>query len=112
MQKAAVIGVGNISTQAEGRGIVELESEMNGQKYIVKLNDVLYIPSNKQNLFLLGHWDKAGGHDIGGQNQLILISKGGRHIAKGNKISNNLYKMNLKPQNLESVTNFPFSIFT
>ena len=101
LQKAAVIGVGNISMQAEGWGIVKLESKMNGLKYIVKLNDVLYIPSNKQNLFLLGCWNKAGGYYIGGKNQLILISKDGKNIAKGNKISNNLYKMNLKPQNLE-----------
>ena len=67
LQKAAVIGVGNISTQAEGQGIVELDSKMNRQKYIVKLNDVLYIPSNKQNLFLRGRWDKAGGLTLVGK---------------------------------------------
>ena len=85
LQKAAVTGVGNTSAQAEGRGTIELESEINGQKFIIKLNDVLYIPLNKQNLLSLGHWDKAGGHYIGGQNQLIPISKDGKMWRKGIK---------------------------
>ena len=71
------------------------------QKFIIKLNDTHYISSNKQNLFSLGRWDKAGGRYVGGQNQLILISKDGKKVAKGEKISNNLYKMNLKPRNLQ-----------
>ena len=104
LQKAAVTGVGNTSVQAEGEGTIELESEINGQKFIIKLNDVLYIPSNKQNLLSLGRWDKAGGRYIGGQNQLILISKDGENVAKGNKISNNLYKINLKPRNCGLIT--------
>ena len=53
---------------------------------------------------MLGRWDKAGGRYIGGQNQLILISKDGKNVAKGNKISNNLYKINLKPGNCGLIT--------
>ena len=44
LQKAAVTGVGNTFMQAEGKGTIELESEINEQKFIIKLNDVLYIP--------------------------------------------------------------------
>jgi hypothetical protein len=41
-----VSGVGNVKTEAKGRGTVELKSSYKGQSYILELKDVLYIPTN------------------------------------------------------------------
>lgn len=42
---------------------------------------------------MLGHWDAAGGQYTGGKGVLVLITKDGKHIARGMKIQNNLYEM-------------------
>jgi hypothetical protein len=97
-----VSGVGNVKAEALGRGTVELTSSCNGHNYILKLEDVLYIPTNRNNLIALGKWDKAGGRYIGGGGVLTLITKDGISVARGTKIENNLYKMNVairKPNN-------------
>jgi hypothetical protein len=100
IDKMTVSGVGNVTTLAEGRGTVELESNIDGHTYILQLKDVLYIPSNNQNLISLGRWDNSGGHYIGGGGIIMLVTKDGKHIAKGHKISNNLYKMDICPQQI------------
>ena len=41
-----VVGVGNKHTNIEGHGTVELESAYQGNKFLLKLKNVLYIPSN------------------------------------------------------------------
>ena len=53
---------------------------------------MLYIPTNKHNLISLGCWDKATGQYMGGGS---LIMKNGKHVTMGNKINNNLYKMQM-----------------
>jgi hypothetical protein len=88
-----VSGVGNNKAKIEGRGTVELESINNGYKYLLKLEDVLYIPSNRNNLISLGRWDQAGGRYTGGGGALTLITKDGKQVARGTKVGNNLYKM-------------------
>jgi len=88
-----VSGVGNVKTEAKGRGTVELKSTYNGHEYILELKNVLYIPSNRNNLISLGRWDKAGGHYAGGGGVLTLITKNGISVARGTQIENNLYKM-------------------
>ena len=90
-----VSGVGNVKTKAEGRGTVELKSAYGGNDYILELENVLYIPTNRNNLILLGRWDKAGGRYIGGGGVLSLITKHGIPVAQGNKIGNSLYKMDV-----------------
>jgi hypothetical protein len=92
----SVVGVGNAKVIAEGRGTIELESNYNGHKYIICLKEVLYIPSNHNNLISLGRWDNVGGRYTGGGGVLILITKDGKRVVKGTKVENNLYKMNLK----------------
>ncbi len=87
-----VSGVGNAMTCAEGKGSIRLESEVDGTKYQLRLDDVLYIPSNPYNLLSLGRWDCAGGNYHGGQNILSLY-KGDQKMASGVKITNHLYKM-------------------
>lgn len=91
-----VSGVGNKTVKAVGRGTIELRSEVNGHKFVLKLEDVLHIPNNPHNLLSLGRWDKAGGKYQGGNGMLMLATKDGKIVAKGTKVSNNLYKMNIE----------------
>jgi hypothetical protein len=93
LEATTVAGVGNIKAKAEGRGTIEIVSYCDGHKYILTLEDVLYIPNNCNNLISLGRWDTAGGRYVGGRGTITLITKDGKSIAKGTKISNNLYKM-------------------
>ena len=86
-----VAGVGNNKANVEGRGTIELESLYKGHKYLLRLDDVLYIPSNRNNLISLGRWDKAGGRYTGGGGVLTLITKDGKQIAQGTKIQNREY---------------------
>ena len=88
-----VVGVGNNKANVEGRGTIELESSYKGHKYLLRLDDILYIPSNCNNLISLGRWDKARGQYTGGGGVLTLITKDGKQIAQGTKIQNNLYNM-------------------
>ena len=48
-----IVVVGNKHTNIEGHGIVELESAYQGNKFLLKLKNVLYIPSNQNNLISL-----------------------------------------------------------
>ena len=90
-----VTGVGNVKAQAQDRGMVRLKSMINGETCVLMLEDVLYIPTNKHNLIFLGRWDKAGGRYMGGDGKINLVTKNGKHVATGNKINNNLYKMQI-----------------
>ena len=92
----AVTGIGSIKAQAQGKGNIALKSIVNRKTYILKLKDVLYIPTNKHNLISLGCWDKAGGQYMGGGGVINLVTENGKHIVVGNKINNNLYKMQIK----------------
>jgi hypothetical protein len=87
-----VSGVGNLRTSAKGRGTIKLESVIDGHKSIIILEDVLYIPSNRHNLFSLGRWDAAGSYYHGQNGQLTPMSKG-KPVARGRKIGNNLYQL-------------------
>jgi hypothetical protein len=46
LEATTVASVGNVKTKAEGRGTIELISHHNSHKYILTLDDVLYIPTN------------------------------------------------------------------
>jgi hypothetical protein len=89
-----VSGVGNAITQAKGKGTIKLQTHMNGKQFHLLLEDVLYIPSNPQNLISLGRWDKAGGSYHGGNGQLVMNRKDGQTVATGTRIKNHLYKIN------------------
>ena len=95
LRNTSVMGVGCIKAKAEGKGTVELQSRYNNQTYIIKLENVLYIPTNRNNLLSLGKWDAAGGIYIGGGGKIILRNKNGTIVANGRKVENNLYKMTL-----------------
>ena len=48
LKNAVVQGMGDLTTQAKGKGTIELESEVNRKKYILRLENVLYIPNNSK----------------------------------------------------------------
>ncbi|KAF8055684.1 hypothetical protein FPV67DRAFT_1355510, partial [Lyophyllum atratum] len=73
------------------RGTVELESYIDGTTYILKLQNVLHIPDNRNNLMSLGRWDASGGRYQGGNGTLSLINNAGHIVAKGTKVNNHLY---------------------
>ena len=99
-----VAGVGNNQAIVEGRGKIELESIYNDYKYLLRLENVLHIPSNRNNLISLGRWDHAGGRYTGGGGAIILVTKDGKQIAKFTKIDNNLYKMKVSVRKPDTTT--------
>jgi hypothetical protein len=90
-----VSGVENVKEKAKGRGTVVLISYYDGHKYMLELQDVLYIPTNRNNLLSLGKWDKGGGQYVGGKGVLTLITKDGKLVVYGTKVENNLYCLNV-----------------
>jgi hypothetical protein len=90
-----VSGVGNVKAKAEGRGNVVLISYYDGHKSMLELQDVLYIPTNRNNLLSLGKWDKGGGQYVGGKEALTLITKDGILVVCGTKVENDLYCLNV-----------------
>ena len=89
-----VSGVGNVQTQAEGKGTIKIRSTVNGKDYNLTLTDVLYIPNNIQSLLSLGRWDKAGGSYHGEQGKLRMNANNGDIVATGTRLNNNLYRLN------------------
>ena len=92
----SVIGVGRNKAKVEGKGTIEIQSQYKGHTYKLKLQNVLHIPTNRNNLLSLGRWDAAGGSYTGGGGKIILKNKAGQIISSGSKISNHLYKMEFK----------------
>jgi hypothetical protein len=90
---ASVSGVGNTTVTVEGRGTVILESECEGLKHVLRLQNVLHIPNNKNNLISLGRWEAAGAEYRGRNGQLAMITADGRTVAIGKRVENHLYKM-------------------
>jgi len=80
---------------------VKLQSEYKGKQYPLKLQNVLHVPGTRNNLISLGRWDAEGCKYIGKNGQINLITSDGKTIAKGNKITNNLYKMHFTMNKLE-----------
>jgi hypothetical protein len=52
-----VTGVGSVNAAIKGRGTVVLNSEYEGHKYNLQLENVLYIPTSKNNILSLGRWE-------------------------------------------------------
>jgi hypothetical protein len=92
---ATIAGVGNSKTMIEGCGTILLESHQSGQTFVLHLENVLYIPTNWNSLLSLGRWYDTGGSYKCHSGKLILM-KDGRVAAKGDKIKNNLYKLNIQ----------------
>ena len=92
---SSVTGVGGKEATIAGRGTVELLSTCKGKQFLLRLENVLHVPGQKNNLISLGRWDSSGGRYIGGKGQLTLITKDGKEVAQGTKLDRHLYKMNV-----------------
>jgi hypothetical protein len=93
-KKVSVCGVGGNITLAEGRGTVKLQTHYQGKTHNMKLKDVLYVPSNRNNLLSLGRWARAGHQFTGGGTEIRLFAKDGICVASGFLSSpTNLYKV-------------------
>jgi hypothetical protein len=102
LTNSTATGVGGKEAKVTGYGTVELLSNCNGHKYILRLEDVLHIPGQKKNLISLGRWDGAGGRYIGGGGKITLVTKDGKQIAKGEKVNKNMYKMSVSTKTTDS----------
>jgi len=60
IQKSTMTGMGGKKATAIGRGTVTLISNCNGVNWTLKLENVLHVPGQRNNLISLGRWDKAG----------------------------------------------------
>src|ERR1700723_727269 len=61
IQESTVAGMGGKKAAAIGRGTVTLIFNCSGVNWTLKLENVLHVPGQKNNLISLGRWDKAGG---------------------------------------------------
>src|SRR6202041_3153013 len=59
IQESTVTGVGGKKAAVIGRGTVILISNCSGVNWTLKLENVLHVPGQKNNLISLGRWDKA-----------------------------------------------------
>ena len=84
---------GGLKTSAIGMGDLILRSECDGISFMLKLHNVLHIPSNKNNLFSLGRWESNECKAILADGNIHLILGDGRTLARGPKTRNNLYKL-------------------
>ena len=111
IQESTVTGVGGKKAAVVGHGTVTLISNCNGVNWTLKLENVLHVPGQRNNLISLGRWDKAGGTYQGGENTIILITKDGKRVTKGNRLNNFLYGMNVrvKPPTLTSESSQTFA---
>ena len=89
-------GVGGKEAAVIGHGTVILISNCNGVNWTLKLENVLHVPGQRNNLISLGRWDKAGSTYQGGENKIILITKDGKRVAEGTRLNNFLYGMNVR----------------
>ena len=92
-----VIGIGNESLTALGKGTIELVSTIGCQQIKAKLRNVLYVPSASNNLISITRLDKEGGNAHMRNGQVTLSIKGGHAIVKG-CMANGLYKLDTQAQ--------------
>jgi hypothetical protein len=68
----------------------------------LELRNVLYIPSNKNNLLSLGRWAASGRQYSGDKRLLRLITADGKTIAVGHNTTNNLCKMQVSVRRVKN----------
>ena len=95
-----VCSIGNKLACAVGKCTIGLISYFNKQKFIIHLEDVLYIPTTENNLISLGRWDSITKGRITIKNgTLTLLTKDNIEVTKGKAIHNYLYHMDLAMHN-------------
>jgi len=93
IKNVPIMGVGNLKAHAKGQGTVQLQSHYKGRRYVLQLEDVLYVSDNRNNLLSLGCWDQDGRLYLGHNGHITLLTKNKEGVVCGIKIMNNLYKM-------------------
>ncbi|KAN0134377.1 hypothetical protein V8E53_007875, partial [Lactarius tabidus] len=92
----SVVGISNVSTNMEGCRSVMLQTKCGDRAYNLKLDNVLYIPSNHNSLISLGRWEQHGqSYEVRG-GQLMLKTAMNEVVAVGKRIKNNLYRMDVQ----------------
>ena len=86
LYNTSVVGVGQIKAKVEGKGTVELLTQYNNKTYILRLQNVLYIPTNRNNLFSLGKWDAAGGKYVGAGRKITLENKQSKQLQQDQRL--------------------------
>ena len=89
-------GVGNTDVPVKGRGTIRLQSQT-GQKYMIVLQDVLYVPQAPNNLFSISRLDESGGRAIMGDGHIHLYDKNKMLIAVGRKVER-MYLLDIAAQ--------------
>ena len=84
-----------LSAPAPARGIVRLESIVNGHKLILDISDALHVPTTRVNLISGSALDLKGVSTVT-HNGKIELSKDGQVIAQGS-LWKGLYRLNLTP---------------
>jgi hypothetical protein len=82
-----VTGVGGKEATIAGQGTIELILTYNGQSYTLLLENVLHMPRTQNNLILLGRWDAAGGHYMGGGEVITLSQEIESELPKAIKLA-------------------------
>lgn len=85
----------NLNGSGVGSGDIVMQ-DLDGSS-LLKLTDVLHVPSARLNLVSWGTLDRRGMKLTGGDGKLVLSYPGIRNIV-GNIMPNNLYRLNIKPK--------------
>jgi len=96
IEQTPIKGVGGVKTYAVGKGTVFLNSECDRKNHTIELRDVLHVPSNRNNLLAAGNWEQCGQYFLGHYSKFTLYTNKNVAIARGVKLSNNLYRMRFK----------------
>ena len=104
-----ISGIGGAKAHAIGQGNIKLKSKCNGRTYILELKNVLHVPKNRNNLLSLGKWETNGRSYNAYDGTLSLLTKERKPVAKGAKISNDLYKMTFMHAPRTSRSDYAFS---
>lgn len=93
VNKGGVISLGdNKECDILGEGTVLIEKFVDGVWYEARIENVLYVPDIKKNLFSVGVCTTRG-HEVIFKNKMVKIMNNGQTIASGIKQENEIYRM-------------------
>ena len=87
---ATIQGVEGKIIQIEGHGTIKLTAKYGTCEWILHLENVSYIPSNKYNIFALGRWDSQGQRYQVSNGELILFNRQNVPVLKGQKVTSHI----------------------
>ena len=90
-------------------GTVFLNSECDGKVHTIELRDVLHVPNNWNNLLAAGNWEQCRCYFLRCYSKFTLFTNKDIAIARGVKLSNELYRMQFKLIPMPSSKDYKFS---